>query len=100
MFMTWGSYSINDASAITSNFFKGGPDDYARDPQLIDYLQEADTITDPAARKAAYSRALHRIAEEVYWLPLFSYNTYYAYSSDLNFKPTPDEIPAFYKASW
>jgi peptide/nickel transport system substrate-binding protein len=99
-FMTWGSYSLNDVSAITSAFFGGGPDDYARDPEVIAALAEGDTATDAEARIAAYSRALNTIASEVYWLPLFSYNTNYAYSSRLAFTPTQDEIPRFYNAAW
>ena len=99
-FMTWGSYSINDISAITSVFFKGGKDDYARDPEVIAALDEGDTVTDPEVRKAAYSRALNKIADESYWLPLFSYNTNYVHDTNLNFTPTPDEIPTFYGASW
>lgn len=99
-FMTWGSYSINDVSAITSNFFKGGADDYARDPEVITALEVGDTVTDPEARKAAYSQALNRIAEQAYWLPLFSYNTNYVFDQALSFTPTPDEIPTFYGASW
>lgn len=100
IFMTWGSYSINDVSAITSNFFGGGKDDYARDPEVMTALKEGDSVTVPEARKAAYSRALNMIADNVYWLPLFSYNSNYAFSSGLDFTPTPDEIPTFYNASW
>lgn len=99
-FMTWGSFSINDVSAITSNFFKGGKDDYARDPQIIEWLTEADIITDTTRREELYSMALKRIAEQVYWLPLFSYNTNYIYDAGLEFTPTSDEIPRFFGASW
>lgn len=99
-FMTWGSYSVNDASAITSHFFKHGPDDYARDPDLKVWLETADTSTDPGIRKENYLKALRRIAEEVYWLPLWSLNTYYVYTKDLEFMPTPDEIPRFFQARW
>ena len=35
---SWGSYSINDVSAIMPNFFDGGADDYARDPDVIKWL--------------------------------------------------------------
>ena len=100
LFMTWGSYSINDVSAITSAFFRGGKDDYAHDPEVIEWLTEADSITDPAKRKELYSKALKKIADQVYWLPLFSYNTNYIYNADLDFTPTPDEIPRFFSASW
>ena len=34
-FSTWGSNSISDVSAITAKFFTGGPDDLARDVQVI-----------------------------------------------------------------
>jgi peptide/nickel transport system substrate-binding protein len=70
------------------------------DPELAAWLEKGDTTVDPAVRKENYKNALSRIAEEVYWLPMFSYAKYYAFSKDLDFKPTPDEIPQFYSASW
>ena len=99
-FMTWGSYSINDTSAITGKFFKGGKDDYAHDPDVAKWLEIADTSTDLAVRKENYRKALRRIADQVYWLPLWSYNTNYAMSKDLEFEPTSDEIPRFYLMHW
>jgi peptide/nickel transport system substrate-binding protein len=99
-FMTWGSYSINDASAITSQFFKFGADDMAHDEQVKQWLETADTSTDSAVRAENYAKALQRIAEQAYWLPLWSYNTNYVYTQDLEFEPTPDEIPRFFTMSW
>lgn len=99
-FQAWGSYSINDASAFVSAFFTGGPDDTAKDPAVIKDLEAADSSNDPAVRKAHYSAALKRISEQAYWAPLFSYSTNYAFTSDLNFKAYPDELPRFYEASW
>jgi peptide/nickel transport system substrate-binding protein len=32
--------------------------------------------------------------------PLWSYNTWYAFSKDVDFNPTPDEIPRFFTAKW
>jgi len=98
--MTWGSNSIPDASAITSHFFSGGRDDPAKDPEVIAALKVADTSTDPAVRKANYKKALAKISGELYWLPMFTYAKYYAFSKDLDFKTTPDEIPRFYTAKW
>ncbi|WP_419906491.1 ABC transporter substrate-binding protein [Hoeflea sp.] len=100
LFMTYASYSINDVSAITGNFFDGGVNDYARDPKVIEWLEIGDTVTDPERRRENYSLALKRIAEQVYWLPLFSYNAYYVYTDKLAFTPTADEIPRFFSASW
>lgn len=99
-FMTWGSYSFHDVSAITSHFFKATKDDYARDNSLIVDLKEGDESVDAAKRQAAYSRAIKRIADNAYWLPLFTYNVNYAHSADLDFTPTPDEVPRFYRARW
>ena len=98
--MTWGSNSIPDISAITSHFFEGGRDDFAKDPEVIKWLETGDTSTDPKVREANYKKALAKISGELYWLPMFTYAKYYAYSKDLDFTPTPDEIPRFYTARW
>ena len=55
---------------------------------------------DSAVRKAAYTKALRKIADQAYWLPLFTYPTNYAMTKDLNWTPTADEIPRFFTASW
>jgi peptide/nickel transport system substrate-binding protein len=97
---TWGSNSIPDVSAMTAQFFVDGPDDLTKDPEVIKGIAEADSITDPDKRKAAWQKVLVRIASEVYWVPLFTYAKYYAYSKDLDFKPSSDEIPQFFAAKW
>lgn len=99
-FQAWGSYSINDASAFAGNFFKGGADDTAKDPQVIEWLNTADTLVDPAERKKKYAQALQRISEQAYWAPMFSYSTNYAFTSELKFEAQPDELPRFVQASW
>jgi len=97
---TWGSNSVPDVSACTGQFFLHGPDDLAKDPEVKALIDEADSITDPDKRKAAWHKALARIASEAYWVPLFTYAKYYAYSKDLDFTPTSDEIPQFFAAKW
>jgi peptide/nickel transport system substrate-binding protein len=97
---TWGSNSVPDVSAMTAQFFANGPDDLTKDPEVIKGIAEADSITDPDKRKAAWQKVLARIAGEAYWVPLFTYAKYYAFSKDLDFKPTSDEIPQFFAAKW
>ena len=97
---TWGSYSVNDVSAITSVFFNEGPDDYARDADITQWLEKGDTNTDLDVRKGAYSSALRKIADQAYWIPTWTYNVNYVFSSDLNFIPDYDEYPRFYLSSW
>ncbi|MCP4719241.1 MAG: ABC transporter substrate-binding protein [Desulfobacteraceae bacterium] len=99
-FLTWGSYSINDVSAIVSHFFEFELDDLARDPAVRDMLVEADSSIDEAKRKKLYSDALKRIADQAYWCPMFTYVSNNCYSKDLNFTPYPDAVPRFFKASW
>ena len=98
--MTWGSNSIPDASASVGQFFTGTADDPANDPEVIALVEKGNTTIDEEERKQAYRQALTTITEKVYWLPMFTYSKYYAWSQDLNFEPTSDEIPRFYQASW
>ena len=50
-FAAWGSNAIPDVSAITAQFFTGGPDDVARDEQVIKGIREADGQTDPGGAR-------------------------------------------------
>lgn len=99
-FQTWGSYSINDASAITSQFFKHGSLDDSRDDEVKAWLDIADSATDPAVRKENYSKALKKIADEAYWAPMFSYNTNYVFTKEVVYTPTPDEVLRFHEMDW
>ncbi|MEL6374589.1 MAG: ABC transporter substrate-binding protein, partial [Pseudomonadota bacterium] len=49
--MTWGSYSIPDASAITGHFFKLGPDDLTKSEEVKKLLDTADSSVDTEKRK-------------------------------------------------
>lgn len=96
----WGSYSLNDASAVMSVFFNGSEDDFARDRKLQSTLQVADGSVDPALRKAKYAEAERIITSQVYWAPLHTYVRSYAFSANLVFHAFADEIPRFYDYSW
>ncbi len=99
-FGTWGSYSINDVSAILPYFFGGGPNDYARDPEVEKEVSQGGLVMDPEERAKHYAAAIHRITEQAYWLPMYTSVTQYAFMSNLNFTPFPDELPRFYLSSW
>lgn len=98
--LTFGSNGILDVSASTSYYFKGSSDDYARDDEVRAWLDEGDSTTDPDARKGLYSKALKKIADEAYYLPLFVYGRTYAFNKDLDYPVTPDEMAHFYLAKW
>ena len=97
---SWGSYSINDASASLPVFLTFGEQDYARDPEVRDLLLRGGSSTDPDARRDAYATAIRRLTEQAYVMPLFTYVTTYATAKSLNFRPSADELPRFFLSSW
>jgi peptide/nickel transport system substrate-binding protein len=97
---SWGSYSINDVSAILPYFFTGGGNDYARDPEVQKLVLAGGSVTDADQRRKNYSEAIKLITQRAEWVPLFTYVKTYGYSKQLNFKPYPDELPRFYLSSW
>jgi len=98
-FQTWGSSSINDITAIAGNWFQGSSDDHAQDKQVIDLLNQGNT-TDQEVRKEVYAKAYERITDQAYSLPLFSWVYNYAYTDELEFEPSADEVPRFWNAKW
>lgn len=98
--LTWGSQGMQDASASVSLYFRGGVDDYARDPEVEGWLEAADTSMDPAKRKDLYAKALEKINDQAYTVPLFAYGRAYAFNQVLDYPVTPDEIAHFYLAKW
>ncbi|MDB5928286.1 MAG: peptide transporter periplasmic peptide-binding protein [Betaproteobacteria bacterium] len=99
-FRTWGSGSLNDAAGSTGYFFGKGPDNTTQDARVTELIRKADTEIDLPKRLALYDQAHKLIAQNAYWVPLWSYVYFYAMTDDLQFQPTPDEIPHLYRASW
>ena len=96
----WGSFSINDVSAILPFLFTGGGNDYSRDPALAALVAQGGASTNPQDRRRHYSQAIRLISEQAYLLPLNTYVTTYGLSRSLAFRAHPDELPRFYLASW
>jgi peptide/nickel transport system substrate-binding protein len=98
---SWGSYSINDVSAILPVMFgKDANDNYSKDSELEGLIAEGGVTSDPAVRKKAYSAAIKIATEKAYWLPINTYVNTYAFSKALDMKTYPDELPRFYLAKW
>ena len=98
--LAWGSYSINDVSAMLPFLFTGGGNDYARDPTLAALIAQGGASTRPDERRKFYAQAIRLIGEQAYVLPLNTYVTTYATARGLVFRGYPDELPRFYLASW
>ncbi|MCX8997439.1 ABC transporter substrate-binding protein [Rhizobiaceae bacterium BDR2-2] len=97
---TWASSGLNDVIGSASVLLKMQPDDLCQSPEIAAALEKGDTTVDPDARKAAYAEAFRMIADEVCWVPLYTYAKLYAYSDKLDFHPTQDGFPLFYTARW
>jgi peptide/nickel transport system substrate-binding protein len=97
---SWGSNSINDASAFMPYFLGGGLDDYARDPDVQKLLQDAGATDNPATRQKYFSDAIRLATERALFMPLFSDVRYVAYSKQLNFQGFQDDVPRFYLSTW
>jgi peptide/nickel transport system substrate-binding protein len=98
---SWGSYSINDVSAVLPVMFgKDANDNYSRDPELEKLIAEGGQTSDKAVRSKAYSAAIKIATEKAYWLPINTYVNIYAFTKSLDMKTYPDELPRFYLAKW
>jgi peptide/nickel transport system substrate-binding protein len=101
MFMgSWGSNSVNDASAFMPYFLGGGLDDYANDADVQTLLKQAGASVDPELRRRAYSEAIRLATERVDFVPLFSAVRYVAFSKQLSFQGFADDLPRFYLSTW
>ena len=99
--ITWGSYSIFDASAILNPFFMlDDPFCQGSTPEIDRLLSEADCCTSSSKRKELLSEAQKLIAEEAFWVPLYTGNSVAAMRSDLDFSPAYDEVDRYFMARW
>lgn len=100
MLMAWGSWGISDVAMMTSEFFNGSEVDLVKDEKVVSLIRRGDQEIDRDKRKAAYAEAISRIADEAYFIPLWTYNVNYAMNKDLNMTIQPDEIARFFNATW
>lgn len=98
--MTWASHGALDVAEILNPLFRNGTLDYCRDHEINRWLDVAANSNNAQARLGAFSIALKRLQEMACVVPLFNYTTFYAHSRHLDFQPTLDDIPRFYRAKW
>jgi peptide/nickel transport system substrate-binding protein len=81
-------------------FFGFTGNDYTRDPDLKKLVDAGGDTVDPDQRRKAYSAAIKLITTHADWMPMFTCTVTYGFSRELNFKPSPDELPRFFLSSW
>ncbi len=100
-FLSWGSYSIFDASAILDPFFLEGEGGCCgTTPELTALLQEARCAVHNERRKSLLSEAQKIIAAEALCVPIRIARAVCVMKRGLNFEPSFDEIDRYFTASW
>ena len=96
----WGGGGIYDASAALPVFFDLGNADYARDPEVADWVKQGASTMDQARRAQVYRQALTRIAEKTYTLPLYTNTVNYVMSAEVDYAPTRVDVPVLSQIGW
>ncbi len=96
----FGSSGVADAGYILSYFFAGTSDDLVRDADVTSLVEAGNTTIDQDARAKAYGEAEQRIADQAYWVPLFTMPINYVAKSALDVPIPSDENVEFWRASW
>lgn len=100
-FGTWGSGGTADTAAIARIHFSMESDrNMSGDEALAETVLAAEQTADQEKRKALYSEAIGKIADQAYWAPLFSYSANYLVSPELEFPLDPDGLPRLQNTSW
>ena len=98
--LSWDAHWVNDLSEMIGPFFEPGKQDYAHDADLQTWLRDAAATTDAVKRNDLYAKAIERITDRVYWLPLFTFVQNYAFSDKVAFSPSADGLVRLYRVHW
>lgn len=96
----WGFYATPDVGAISNYYLKGSDRNLNHDPEVEAWFQAALETIDPQERANLYAKALKKIADEAYLLPIFQYSQNYVLSADVAFEPPADGLPRLNELSW
>lgn len=100
-FASYGSGGTPDASASTGvHFAANSSRNYSGDAALSRTVLAAERTIDPEQRRRLYRQALDRIAEQAYWVPLFSYSQNYLLTPALSLPVPDDGVPRLWQATW
>ena len=96
----YGGSQLGDVEGVFPAFFTFGARDYFRDEKIRDWVKASGRTTDKTARMEIFEQLLPYMAEQMYVLPLNTWSRHYIFASDLDWKPSPDELPRWYLARW
>jgi len=98
---TWGSGGTADTAAIARVHFDEETDrNLSGDAEVAKLVLAAEQTMDEAKRAELYKQALTIIADQAYWVPMFTYSQNYLINPGLDFPLRADGLPRLYEASW
>lgn len=100
-FASWESGSTADTATIAETHWSLKSDrNMSNDEGVAQHMEAAAKTIDAEQRKRHYRAALRRIAEQAYWIPLYTYSQNYLVSLDLAFPVPKDGLPRLFRAHW
>lgn len=100
-FGTWASGGTADVAAIANVHWSIDSDrNLSGDPKVTELMLGAENTNVPEEREELYRKGLQLIADQAYWVPLYSFTANYLTSKDLNFPIPKDGLPRLYSSSW
>lgn len=100
-FTSYGSFGIPDAGASLPDRMGGDNANTLHDDEVVKRaLRDSFTSYDPQVRRAAFTRALSRIASEAYVAPIYEYTQNFLISPEVEYHQPADGMPRLYLARW
>lgn len=97
---SWANGGTADTAMIARVHFGDTDRNLSRNPEVMRLVTDAERTNDSARRAGLYHQALQIIADQAYWIPLYTYSVNYLMSPDLEFPIPPDGLPRLYEARW
>ncbi len=102
-FGTWGSSASPDTATISNIHWRDpakGDRNLSGDPKVNQLMLAAEQTLDVAERKRLYAEGLSLIADQAYWVPLWSYSEGVLSSKNIVFNQDQDGYPRIWNIKW
>ena len=102
-FGTWGSSASPDTATISNIHWRDpskGDRNLSGDPKVNELMIGAERTLNIDERKKLYAEGLKLIADQAYWVPLWSYSEGVLSSQDIVFNQDADGYPRVWGISW
>jgi len=98
---SWGTGGIFDNAQLLNLWFsKGNKKNYNPDPEIENWLAEADATLDNQVRQELFFKVQKKLIDEVYVMPLFVKYENWGARKDVNMNLTAWGFPRYYEMTW